>query len=78
MRYLFEVFVFAADQKTVDCRQHFLSKTVGCRQHFYPEPPKSFALFQQKVWNRQNCNKFIHKALQLFNPKKVWTALSIA
>lgn len=43
-----------------------------------PNTPKIFALFQQKVWTKQNYNKFIHKVLHFFNPKKVWTALSIA
>jgi len=43
-----------------------------------PNTPKTLDFSPKKVWNSQNYNKFIHKVLHFFNPKKVWTALSIA
>jgi len=64
--------------KTVGYNQHFSTKTAGYSQHFKPKHTPILGLSPEKVWTKSNFNPFITKMLQLFTPKKVWTALSIA
>ena len=55
-----------------------VTKLLVTANTFKPKHTQNLGLFPKKAWTNQNYNKFIHKALQLSIPKKVWTALSTA